>query len=45
MFSFIQTTVLYSVSVLTHAIFLRKGGSENGSELLGISSQNNLTRL
>lgn len=33
------------MSVLTHAVFQCKGGSENGSELLGVSCQNNLTRL
>lgn len=34
-----------SVSLLTHAVIQRKRGSENRSELLGVSSQNNLTRL
>lgn len=46
---FIQTAALYSVhvsvSVLTHAVFQRKRGSENGSELLWVSGQNDLTRL
>lgn len=30
------------VSELTHAVLQCKGGSENGSELLGVSSQNNM---
>lgn len=45
-YTFINRTLcILSMSVLTHAEFYRKWGSENGSELLGVSSQNHLTRL
>ena len=40
-----RTLYMFSMSVHTHAEFDRKWGSENGSQLFGVSSQNHLTRL
>ena len=41
----LSTVCVSVVHTLTHAVVLNQGGSENGSQLLGVSCEDHLTRL